>query len=65
MKKQIENTVLAKILARHERDMDAKELWEKSVLTIDEFYATLKREIKEGFIAEPDVATLKLLEGAD
>jgi type I restriction enzyme S subunit len=65
MKKQIENTVLAKILTRHERDMDAKELWEKSALTIDEFYATLKREIKEGFIAEPDVATLKLVEGAD
>lgn len=65
MKKKIEDTVLAKLLMENGKSLEAKVLWQKSGISIDEFYATLKSEIKEGFIAEPDVATLKLAEVAD
>ena len=65
MKKKIEDTVLAKLLMENGKSLEAKDLWQKSGLPIDEFYATLKNEIKEGFIAEPYVATLKLVEVGD
>lgn len=65
MKKKIEDTVLAKLLMENGKSLEAKDLWQKSGLSIDEFYAILKNEIKEGFIAEPDVATLKLAEVSD
>jgi type I restriction enzyme S subunit len=65
MKKQLTETVLAKLLNQHGKSMEARELWQKSGLTIDEFYATLKREITEGFIAEPEVARLKFVEVVD
>jgi hypothetical protein len=43
--------------------MEAKELWKASTLkNIDEFYALLKQEIDDGFIQEPDIAELKLVE---
>jgi type I restriction enzyme S subunit len=65
MKKKVADTVLAKLLKEHGQSMEARDLWQKSGLTIDEFYATLKREITEGFIAEPEVARLKLVEVVD
>lgn len=65
MKKKVTDTVLAKLLKEHNQSMEARELWQKSGLTIDEFYAILKREITEGFIAEPEVARLKLAEVID
>lgn len=65
MKKQIANTELAKLLQEHGEAMEAQQLWKKSGLSIDDFYAALKQEIKEGFIAEPEVAQLKLVEVSD
>jgi type I restriction enzyme S subunit len=65
MKKRIEDTVLARIISSKNQEVDAKTLWQESGLSIDEFYATLKREIDEGFIAEPAVAKLKLVEATD
>lgn len=62
MKKRIADTVLAKLIQAQGTSLDAKELWQKSGLSIDDFYAQLKQEIKDGFIAEPDVAQLKLVE---
>ena len=62
MKNKIEDTILAKIIKETNEEMDAKRLWQKSGLSIDEFYATLNREIDEGFIAEPAIAELKLVE---
>ncbi|MEH2065967.1 MAG: restriction endonuclease subunit S [Nostoc sp.] len=63
MGKDISNTKLAKILGINDGRMEAKELWKASALkNIDEFYALLKQEIEDGFIQEPDVAELKLVE---
>lgn len=63
MGKDILNTKLAKILGINGGTMEAKELWKASALkNIDEFYALLKQEIEDGFIQEPDIAELKLVE---
>ena len=62
MNKNTINTKLAKILKLNGGQMEAKELWKASKLGIDEFYALLKQEIDDGFIQEPDVAELKLVE---
>ncbi|MTJ51970.1 hypothetical protein FJR38_04420 [Anabaena sp. UHCC 0253] len=62
MNKNIINTKLAKILKLNGEQMEAKELWKASELSIDEFYALLKQEIDDGFIQEPDIAELKLVE---
>jgi type I restriction enzyme, S subunit len=63
MDKDISNTKLGKIIGINGGRMEAKELWKASELkNIDEFYALLKQEIEDGFIQEPDIAELKLVE---
>ena len=41
----INKTHLAEILRSHSRPLNAKTLWKDSELTIDDFYAQLKREM--------------------
>jgi len=60
MKKKINEPCLAKILSEGNQEMDAKNLWQKSRAFYRRLYATLKREIDEGFIVEPEAAKLKL-----
>jgi len=63
MENYLDNTTLAKILKLNGGKMEAKELWKASAIkNIDNFYAFLKKEIEDGFIQEPEVAELKLLE---
>jgi len=43
--KEIESTHLANIVRHHNGPLSAKALWKESGLTIDDFYAQLKREL--------------------
>lgn len=43
-------------------DVSAKELWTSSGLEVDEFYRQLKTEIANGWIAEPEPATVREVE---
>ena len=66
MTKNIDSTILAKILKTNGGKMEAKQLWKASNLKgIDDFYALLKREIEDGFIQEPNIAELKLVEAVE
>ncbi len=58
---------LATILARHNGEMPAKDLWQRFGGEIDAFYAQLKTEVAHGWIAEPAVAEMreKRVESAD
>lgn len=44
---------LATILARHNGEMSAKDLWQRFGGGIDAFYAQLKTEVTHGWILEP------------
>jgi type I restriction enzyme S subunit len=59
---------LATILARHNGEMPAKDLWQRFSGDVDAFYAQLKVEVLQGWIMEPSVAemrqTLTQAEGA-
>lgn len=46
---------LATILARHNGEMSAKDLWQRFSGEIDAFYAQLKTEVAYGWILEPEV----------
>lgn len=50
---------LATILARHEGEMAARDLWQRFGGEIDTFYAQLKTEVAHGWIAEPEVAQMR------
>ncbi len=50
---------LATILARHNGDMSARDLWQRFGGEIDAFYAQLKTEVAHGWIAEPVVAEVR------
>jgi len=50
---------LATILARHNGEMSAKDLWQRFSGEIDIFYAQLKTEVAHGWILEPDVAEMR------
>lgn len=58
---------LATILARHNGEMPAKDLWQRFGGEIDAFYAQLKTEVAHGWILEPPVAEMreKRVESAD
>jgi type I restriction enzyme S subunit len=58
---------LATILARHNGEMPAKDLWQRFGGEIDTFYAQLKTEVAHGWIREPAVAEMreKRVESAD
>jgi type I restriction enzyme S subunit len=50
---------LASILARHQGEMAARDLWQRFGGEIDAFYAQLKSEVAHGWIAEPDMALVR------
>lgn len=50
---------LATILARHNGEMGAKDLWQRFGGEIDAFYAQLKAEVAHGWILEPVVAEMR------
>jgi type I restriction enzyme S subunit len=50
---------LATILARHDGEMAARDLWQRFGGEIDAFYAQLKTEVAHGWIAEPEVAQVR------
>lgn len=50
---------LASILARHSGELATQELWQRSTLEIDAFYAQLKTEVAHGWIEEPAVAEVR------
>ena len=50
---------LATILARHQNEMSAKDLWQRFGGEIDAFYAQLKTEVAHGWILEPDPAEMR------
>ncbi len=50
---------LATILARHQGEMAARDLWQRFGGEIDAFYAQLKTEVAHGWIAEPAVAEVR------
>jgi type I restriction enzyme S subunit len=50
---------LATILARHNGEMPAKDLWQRFSGEIDAFYAQLKTEVAHGWILEPAVAEMR------
>lgn len=50
---------LAAILARHNGEMSAKDLWQRFPSEIDAFYAQLKTEVAHGWIVEPAPAEVR------
>lgn len=50
---------LATILARHNGEMSAKDLWQRFGGEIDAFYAQLKTEVAHGWILEPAPAEMR------
>lgn len=50
---------LATILARHNGEMSAKDLWQRFGGEIDAFYAQLKTEVAHGWVLEPEVAEMR------
>ncbi|WP_411882415.1 restriction endonuclease subunit S [Polaromonas sp. YR568] len=61
-----EQAPLASILARHKGELATQDLWQRSTLEIDAFYAQLKTEVAQGWIEEPQVAdVLEKIEKTD
>ncbi|WP_019866542.1 restriction endonuclease subunit S [Methylovulum miyakonense] len=54
-----EQAPLAAILARHQGEMSAGDLWQRYGGEIDAFYAQLKQEVGKGWIAEPAIAEMR------
>jgi type I restriction enzyme S subunit len=50
---------LATILARHQGEMSAKDLWQRFGGEIDAFYSQLKTEVAHGWILEPAAAEMR------
>ncbi|AYM98328.1 restriction endonuclease subunit S [Acidovorax sp. 1608163] len=50
---------LATLLARHQGEMSARDLWQRFGGEIDAFYAQLKTEVLHGWITEPPVAEVR------
>jgi type I restriction enzyme S subunit len=57
-----EQAPLAAILARHQDEMPASDLWQRYGGDIDAFYAQLKLEVGKGWIEEPSVAEMREVE---
>jgi type I restriction enzyme S subunit len=60
--KQGTHAPLRSILEANDNGMDAKSLWSSSGLEIDAFYRQLKTEMSNGWIVEPEPATVKEVE---
>jgi len=52
--------LLATILARHNGEMDAKDLWQRFGGEIDAFYLQMKTEVAHGWILEPEPGLVEL-----
>jgi len=52
---------LANLLAAHNDELEAKTLWQRSGLPIEDFYQQLKKEIAAGYIQQPEEARLQEL----
>lgn len=50
---------LATLLARHQGEMSARDLWQRFGGEIDAFYAQLKTEVAHGWITAPQVAEVR------
>ncbi len=50
---------LATILAHHNGEMPAKDLWQRFGGEIDAFYAQLKTEVAHGWVLEPAPAEMR------
>ena len=50
---------LATILARHNGEMSAKDLWQRFGGEVDAFYAQLKTEVARGWLLEPEPAEMR------
>lgn len=50
---------LATLLARHNGEMSARDLWQRFGGEVDAFYAQLKAEVAHGWIAEPAMAEVR------
>jgi type I restriction enzyme S subunit len=50
---------LATLLAHHQGEMSARDLWQRFGGEIDAFYAQLKTEVAHGWITEPSVAEVR------
>lgn len=59
MPKVKDQAPLATILARHNGELSARDLWQRFGGEIDAFYAQLKSEVAHGWIAEPSVAEVR------
>jgi type I restriction enzyme, S subunit len=57
-----EHAPLAAILARHQGELGAGDLWQRFGGEIDAFYAQLKLEVGKGWIKEPTPAEMRELE---
>lgn len=55
---------LAALLARHNSEMSAKDLWQRFGGEIDAFYAQLKTEVAHGWIQEPEPAQMREVQAA-
>jgi type I restriction enzyme S subunit len=50
---------LATLLARHNGEMSARDLWQRFGGEVDAFYAQLKAEVAHGWVTEPEVAEVR------
>lgn len=50
---------LANLIAQYDGEMDPKSLWLQSGLDIEDFYQQLKTEMSEGWIIQPELATIR------
>jgi type I restriction enzyme S subunit len=53
---------LTKLLTKHNGELSAKALWQRSGLEIDAFYQQLRTEMTNGWIIEPEKAVMKEIE---
>lgn len=57
--KKADQSPLADFIAKHKGRLSAKSLWQQSDLKIDAFYQQLKIEMANGWIIEPEKATMQ------
>ncbi len=62
--KPTDQAPLADLLSKHKGELAAKTLWQQSGLEIDAFYQQLKTEMANGWIVEPEQATMKEVEAS-
>ena len=56
---------LSAILVKNNDELSARALWSTSGLSIDDFYRQLKTEMVNGWIAEPEKAHVRIIDGQE